>query len=121
MAFEIWKPCSSRLYKNPEHEFVFSVGLNIEWGGSGAQNVGSERFTAYTPTIYFGKGFGDLPSSMGWARPFATTGQFGYTIPGSSSTTPTIIDPDTGDQTVDTEFNPRLLIWRGRSNTACPI
>jgi hypothetical protein len=109
-----------RLYKNPEHEFVFSVGLNIEWGGSGAQNVGSERFTAYTPTIYFGKGFGDLPSSMGWARPFAVTGQFGYTIPGSSSTTTTIIDPDTGDQAVDTEFNPRLLIWGGSLQYSMP-
>jgi hypothetical protein len=57
---------------------------------------------------------------MGWARPFATTGQFGYTIPGSSSTTPTIIDPDTGDQTVDTEFNPRLLIWRGSLQYSMP-
>ena len=61
-----------------------SVGLNIEWGGSGAQDVGAERFTVYTPTLYFGKGFGDLPASMGWARPFAITGQVGYAIPGSS-------------------------------------
>src|SRR5476651_2751002 len=34
-----------RLFKNPEHEFVMSVGLNIEWGGSGAQDVGAERFS----------------------------------------------------------------------------
>lgn len=44
-----------RVYKNPEHEFVFSAGLSIEWGGSGAQSVGAERFTVYTPTVYFGK------------------------------------------------------------------
>ncbi|MGH6724914.1 MAG: hypothetical protein ACREB8_00025 [Pseudolabrys sp.] len=96
-----------RLYKNPEHEFVMSVGLDIEWGGSGAQDVGADSFTTYTPTFYFGKGFGDLPASMGWARPFAITGQVGYAIPGSSSTV--TFDPDSGD--VDTEFNPRVMTW----------
>jgi hypothetical protein len=90
-----------RIYKNAEHEFVASVGLNIEWGGSGAQDVGADRFTTYTPTFYFGKGFGDLPMNMGWARPFALTGQVGYAIPGSSMTV-----TDT-----DTEFNPRVLVW----------
>jgi hypothetical protein len=96
-----------RAFKNAEHEFVASVGLNIEWGGSGAQGVGADPVTTYTPTFYFGKGFGDLPASMNWARPFALTGQLGYAIP-SSATTVTI-DPDTGD--VDTEFNPRVLVW----------
>src|SRR6201984_1201836 len=28
-----------RVYKNPEHEFVMSVGLSIEWGGSGDESV----------------------------------------------------------------------------------
>ena len=75
-----------RLFKNVEHEFVVSAGLEIEWGGSGAQSVGAERFNVYTPTLYFGKGFGDLPSSLNWARPFAITGQVGYAIPGVSKT-----------------------------------
>ena len=61
-----------RVYKNAEHEFVLSAGLNIEWGGSGAQDVGAERFTTYTPTLYFGKGLGDLPVSF--LRPLAVTG-----------------------------------------------
>jgi hypothetical protein len=105
-----------RLFKNDEHEFVMSVGLNIEWGGSGAQDVGAERFTVYTPTLYFGKGLGDLPASMGWARPFAITGQVGYAIPGSSSTI--TVDPDTGG--VDTEFNPRVLVWSGSLQYSLP-
>ena len=100
-----------RLFKNAEHEFVMSAGLQIEWGGSGAQDVGAERFTVYTPTLYFGKGFGDLPASMNWARPFAITGQIGYAIPGVSQTTTATIDPDTGEQNIDTEFNPRVLNW----------
>jgi hypothetical protein len=88
-----------------------SAGLEIEWGGSGAQSVGAERFTVYTPTIYFGKGFGDLPTSMNWARPFAITGQFGYAIPGVSKTTSGTLDPDTGEMAIDTEFNPRVFNW----------
>ena len=94
-----------RVYKNVEHEFVASVGLNIEWGGSGAQDVGADRFTTYTPTFYFGKGLGDIP--VNWIRPFAITGQVGYAIPSSSSTV--TVDPDSGD--VDTEYNPRVLVW----------
>src|SRR5476649_1356550 len=26
-----------RVFKNPEHEFVMSIGLSVEWGGTGAQ------------------------------------------------------------------------------------
>jgi hypothetical protein len=109
-----------RAFKNDEHEFVMSVGVNIEWGGSGAQDVGAERFSVYTPTLYFGKGFGDLPSNLGWARPFAITGQIGYAIPGVSQTTTASMDPDTGDQTVDTEFHPRVLMWGGSLQYSMP-
>ncbi len=100
-----------RVYKNPEHEFVMSVGLSIEWGGTGSASVGADPFNTYTPTIYFGKGFGDLPDTLSWIRPVAVTGQVGYAIPGKNSTTAFGIDPDTGDPTVDTEFHPRVLNW----------
>ena len=42
---------------------------------------------------------GDLPSSMGWARPFALTGQVGYAIPSR--------DRDPGEP----DPNPRVLEW----------
>ena len=67
------------------------------------------------PTFWFGKGFGDLPDSLKWLRPFAVTGQVGYAIPGIS--TVVTIDPDTGD--ANTETNPQVLRWGGRCNTAC--
>ena len=105
-----------RLYRNPEHEFVVSVGLAIEWGGSGTPEVGAERFTHYTPTLYFGKGLGDLPDTIGWARPFAITGVIGYAIPGTSSTA--IFNSDTGD--VDVEFHPRVLNWGGSLQYSMP-
>jgi hypothetical protein len=103
-----------------EHELVMSVGLGVEWGGTGAQGVGAERFTTYTPTFFFGKGFGDLPSGAGWLRAFALTGQVGYAIPGSKATNVFGIDPDTGDQTVDVQFNPRVLQWGGTLQYSMP-
>src|SRR6202051_110604 len=100
-----------RVYKNPEHEFVMSVGLSVEWGGSGMASVGADPFNTYTPTVYFGKGLGDLPDTLSWIRPVAITGQFGYAIPGRHSTTTFGVDPDSGDPTIDTEFHPRVLNW----------
>jgi hypothetical protein len=100
-----------RLYKNAEHEFVTSVGLAVEWGGTGTTSIGAEEFSNYTPTIYFGKGFGDLPNSVGWLRPFAITGQIGYAIPSRRANTTFSVDPDSGDISADTEVHPDVLAW----------
>ncbi len=109
-----------RLFKDPEHEFVMSVGLSVEWGGTGAQSVGADPFNTYTPTLWFGKGFGDLPDTLSWIRPVAITGQIGYAIPGRNSTTTFGIDPDSGDLTADTEFHPRVLNWGGTIQYSMP-
>jgi hypothetical protein len=109
-----------RVYRNPEHEFVMSVGLSVEWGGSGTASVGADPFNTYTPTVYFGKGFGDLPDTLSWIRPIAITGQFGYAIPGRNSTTTFGVDPDSGDPTIDTEFHPRVLNWGGTIQYSMP-
>jgi hypothetical protein len=110
-----------RLFKDPAHEFVMSVGLGIEWGGTGAKSIGAESFNTYTPSLFFGKGLGDLPDALSWIRPVAITGQIGYSIPGRSSTTTTFgIDPDTGDPTVDAEFHPRVLNWGGTIQYSMP-
>src|SRR5258708_8374919 len=69
-----------------EHELVMSVALGVEWGSTGAQGVGAERFTTYKPTFFFGKGFGVLPGATGWLRAFALHGHVGYAIPGSMTT-----------------------------------
>ena len=109
-----------RVLKSPEHEFVMSVGLSIEWGGTGSAKVGAESFNIYAPNVYFGKGFGDLPDSLSWIRPIAVTGQVGYAIPGRSSTMTFGLDPDSGLQTIDTEFNPRVLNWGGSVQYSMP-
>jgi hypothetical protein len=100
-----------RVYKNPEHEFVMSVGVSVEWGGTGIKSVGAEPFNVYTPNLYFGKGLGDLPDTLSWIRPVAITGQVGYAIPGRNSTTTFSVDPDSGNITADNEFHPRVLNW----------
>jgi hypothetical protein len=109
-----------RVFKDPEHEFVMSVGLSVEWGGTGAQSVGADPFNTYTPTLFFGKGLGDLPDTLSWIRPVAITGQVGYAIPGRNSTTTFGIDPDSGDLTADTEFHPRVLNWGGTIQYSMP-
>jgi hypothetical protein len=109
-----------RVFRDPVHEFVMSVGVSIEWGGTGAESVGAEAFNHYTPTVYFGKGFGDLPDTLSWIRPVAITGQVGYSIPGRNSTTTFGIDPDTGNPTVDTQFHPRVLNWGGTIQYSMP-
>ncbi|MBR0850121.1 hypothetical protein JQ543_20390 [Bradyrhizobium diazoefficiens] len=109
-----------RLFKDPVHEFVMSVGLSIEWGGTGTDVVGADPFNTYTPTLFFGKGFGDLSDTLSWLRPVAVTGQVGYAIPGRTSTTTLGIDPGTGDVTADTEFHPRVLNWGGTIQYSMP-
>ncbi|WGS22469.1 MULTISPECIES: hypothetical protein [unclassified Bradyrhizobium] len=109
-----------RVFKDPSHEFVMSVGLNIEWGGTGSDSVGADPFNTYTPSVFFGKGFGDLPDTLSWLRPVAVTGQVGYAIPGRHSTTTFGIDPDTGEPTADTEFHPQVLNWGGTIQYSMP-
>jgi hypothetical protein len=109
-----------RLFKSPEHEFVLSAGLTIEWGGSGDASVGAEPFHHYVPTIYFGKGLGDLPDTFSWVRPIAITGQVGYAIPARNFTTTFGLDPDSGALTSDTEFHPRVLNWGGTIQYSMP-
>jgi len=73
---------SLEVYRNPEHEFILATGLEWEVGGTGSKAV-AERSSTYTPTIKFGKGFGDLPESMKYLRPLAVTGTVGYAVPGA--------------------------------------
>lgn len=81
----------------PEHEFVVSMGVGAEWGGLGNSAVGAESFSVVTPQLFFGKGFGDLPTSLDPLRPLAITGQLGISIP----TRPHLISAHPGDVDVD--------------------
>ena len=56
-------------YTNAAHEFVASLGIIREIGGTGTAHTGGDRYGSTAPTAYFGKGLGDLP--IGFARPLA--------------------------------------------------
>jgi hypothetical protein len=61
------------------------TGLSVDWGRTGSTGAGfADKFSTITPTINIGKGFGDLPDSLSWIRPFAVTAQVGYQIPTDS-------------------------------------
>lgn len=84
------------LYKNELHEVMISAGLGWGIGGSGAQGVGASNPDTLQPGIFFGKGFGDLPDSLSWLRPFAVTGAVTLEHPLAGSSTNFGIDPETG-------------------------
>lgn len=100
----------------PEHEFVMSAGFGVEWGNTGSTAVGAEKFTAITPTLFVGKGFGDLPDQFGWMRALAFTAQVGLAVP--VSPTKVTVDPDAGN--VDTENQPQFLRYGGTLQFSMP-
>jgi hypothetical protein len=86
-------------YVNAEHEFMLSLGVVRNFArtgatGSNGATLGNDDSSSTAPTLYFGKGFGDLP--IGWARAFAITGELSYQI-ADKKLKLTGIDPDTGN------------------------
>jgi hypothetical protein len=98
-----------QILKDAADELAISAEINVEWGGTGAKVLGTDSFTTMGPSVQFGKGMGGLSDAMGWARPFALTGQVGYSVATSSSTRS--IDPDTGLPA--SARNPNFLTYGG--------
>jgi hypothetical protein len=96
-----------QIYQNEQREALVSLGMEWEVGGTGSSSIGAERFSTFTPAVFFGKGFGDVASPM--LKPFALTGNLGVAIPRRSSTTTTDTDPDTGALVTSVERNPHVL------------
>ena len=95
-----------QFFKSEPHEAILSAGVDVDIGGTGAKRVGAESFSTFTPSIFFGKGFGDLPDSVQYLRPFAITGQIGVSIPSRSRST---FVNDEGEE--DVEQHPNFLQW----------
>lgn len=70
-----------QLLEVPAHEFIFSLGCEWEIGNTGSQSLGVSTTSTFTPTLFFGKGFGDLPDGLAFLKPFAITGQAGLDLP----------------------------------------
>jgi hypothetical protein len=86
-------------------ELVMSAAVEVEWAKTGSGGFG-EPVTTTTPTFFIGKGFGGLPDSLQYLRPFALTGQVGYAVPSSSMSAG--------------EINPRSLVYGGSLQYSMP-
>jgi hypothetical protein len=64
------------LYVNEAHEFMTSIGVDAELGGTGSRAI-ADNFSTISPTVYAGKGMGDLPDSLAYLRPIAVTAEAG--------------------------------------------
>ncbi|MGA8660205.1 MAG: hypothetical protein WB586_29145 [Chthoniobacterales bacterium] len=98
-------------FENDKHEAITSIGLTWEIGGSGRHSLGNDSFSTFTPTFYFGKGFGDLPDNLPFLRPFAITGTLGLSIPTRAGNESIAVNPVTGQKTVSVEPNADTLQW----------
>jgi hypothetical protein len=90
------------LGKIPANEFVASVGVVGEVGGTGSRLISVDRFNTFRSTFYFGKGFGDLPSPLSSLRPVAVTGTVGVSFPSTANAT----TPNGKD------YHPNSVVWR---------
>lgn len=72
------------------HEFLLTLGLDREFGGTGANRVGAFASGATTPRVYAARGLGDL--DIGYLRPLAIGGLVGYQI-ADAAPRPSLITP----------------------------
>lgn len=71
-----------QLFVNAPHEAIGLIGLDVDWAHTGrVQALGVSDFTTLSPSFNFGKGFGDLPDSLPYLRPFAVTGNLSVGFP----------------------------------------
>jgi len=102
--------------RDAEGEQAMSIALDVDWGGTGSKSVDAEPFTTLVPTLFYGKGFGFMPDSVAFLKPFAVTAQLGYAIPTKSSVTEVDEDTELPGQTP----NPRVLVWGGTLQYSMP-
>lgn len=71
-----------QLFINPDHEAMALIGLGETWAHTGRVNgAGAADFTTLSPTLDFGKGFGDLPDWLNDVRPLAITSNISVGFP----------------------------------------
>lgn len=86
----------SEVYRNDLHEALVSAAVAWGIGHSGAQGIGGNLPDTIQPSIFFGKGLGDLPDSLSWLRPFAITGAVTAELPTTRTSTNVSLDASMG-------------------------
>ena len=93
-----------QFYKSDLHETILSVGVDADLGGTGARRVGAESFSTFTPAVFVGRGFGDLPEEMRFLAAVCRHRQLGIGVPTRASSTSLDDDGNAG-----TEQHPNVL------------
>lgn len=96
-------------FTSDEHEALVSLGLGWEVGGTGRKATEAESFDVVTPSVFFGKGLGDLPESLWILKPLALTGVAGLAIPTRSRTRTVTVEGDEVEEEI--ERHPHVLRW----------
>jgi hypothetical protein len=97
-------------WKSAAHETLLSAGVSWDVGGTGSKKIGAESFDTVTPQLFFGKGFGDLPTAVEWLKPLALTGALGLDLP-TRRFNQTISLNDDGEVEVERELNAKTMQW----------
>ena len=97
-------------FRSAPHELLLALGLSWDVGGTGSKKVDAESFDTWTPQLFFGKGFGDLPDQLELMKPFAITGVFGLAVPSRVHTKTFETDED-GNVDVKKPLNPTVFQW----------
>jgi hypothetical protein len=84
------------VYRSNQHETLMAASLTWGIGHSGAQGVGANAPDTIKPGIFFGQGFGDVPESLTWLRPFGVSGAVVLEHPTDGMSTNLGINPLTG-------------------------
>jgi len=96
-------------FTSADHEALVSLGLGWEVGGTGRKATEAQSFDVVTPSVFFGKGFGDLPDSLWILKPLALTGSVGLAIPTRSRTRTVTVED--GEVEEEIERHPHVLQW----------
>ena len=75
----------TRLYEDDQNETLVAGSLAYTFAGSGSRQIGANTPSSLGPSLYVGQGFGALPESLAWLRPFGITGGVSVAVPTSGS------------------------------------
>jgi hypothetical protein len=98
-------------YRDNTHEAL--VAASLLWGisDSGATGIDAKAPNTIKPGLFFGKGFGDLPDSLSWLRPFAVTGALSLDHSTGGFSANLGFDPSTGQLGPMLTRNVDILHW----------
>lgn len=84
-----------------DHELILAAGVQRTFGQTGTVSTGADPYGSTAPTVYFGKGLGDLP--VPYLRPLAITGELSYSVADVGLKARRVMGPETGLATL--QFN----------------